>query len=262
MFETTRFEARQRLTAAAGISLALAAFAAMVLLIAPGVVRDIDVEALLAQLPPALVESFGLAQMGTVEGFLALELYQFIWTLGLGCYLAYLAAGTIAGDIEADRLDTLLAAPISRRRLLVEKYLALLAPILIVDVVVFAVVAVGSRLVAEPIALVDLLVVHGLAVPYLLACGAFGLVTSVVASRLVVAEGVAVGAIIGSFLLRTLVSSTDLSWLGHLAPMAYYDPLTILTRSQYDLTGGAILVGVAAVLLAGSVLIFEEVDVP
>lgn len=261
MLETTRFEAEQLLPASAVIAISLAAFGGMMTLIAPGILGDIDMEALLEQLPPVLVEEMGLAQMGTLEGFIALELYQYVWLLGLGAYFAYIAAGTIAGDVEDGRMDTLLAAPISRPRLLVEKYLALLVPILVVNMVVFAVVYGAAVFIDEPIALADLAAVHGLSVPYFLACAAFGMLVSVAAPRRLVAEGVAAGGVVGTFLLDSLVSPTDFSWLGVVAPMRYYDPLSILTASEYDPAGAVILLAAAVVLLIASSWLFGEVDV-
>ena len=261
MFETTRFESERLLTASGVIGVSLAAFGGMMTLIAPGVIGDVDIAALLDQFPAAMVEGMGLGHMATIEGFIAIELYEYVWLLGLGAYIAYTAAGSIAGDIETGRMDTLLAAPISRPRLLIETYLALLTPIIIVNAVVFAGVAVASRVAGAPLPLADLAAVHVLSVPYLLACGAVGMLASVAAPRRRIAEGVAAGTIIGTFLFETLVLNTDLEWLGGIAPMRYYDPLTILTAGEFDLAGAAILLAAAVVLLAGSARLFAEGDI-
>jgi len=261
MFETARFESERRLPAAAVISVALSAFAAMVLLIAPGIIDEIDVDELLAGYPPALVEAMGLEHLGTIEGFLALELYQFVWILGLGAYVAYSGASTIAGDVADGRMDTLLAAPVSRRRLLLEKYLALLTPVVVVNVVVFAVVAAGTAVIGEPVALADLAAVHALSLPYFMVCGAAGMVASVAAPRQLIAEGVAAGAVVGTFLLQSLTIGTSAEWVGDLAPMRYYDPLTVLTASEYDLAGAGILLAATGALLLVAVRVFEERDV-
>ncbi|WP_181685911.1 ABC transporter permease [Halorhabdus salina] len=261
MFETTRFDAERLAPSSVVIGASIAAFGGMMTLIAPGILGDVDLETLFEQLPAAMVEQMGLRHMGTLEGFIAIELYEYVWLLGLGAYLAYLAGGTIAGDVENGRMDTLLVAPVSRARLLGERYLALLTPIVVVNVVTFAGVYGATLLIAESIPLVDLAAVHTLSVPYLLACGAFGMAVSVAAPRRRIAEGVAAGTIIGTFLLEMLVSGTDVSWLGAIAPMRYYDPLGALTESAYDPTGAGILLAVAVVLLVGSAWLFGEVDV-
>lgn len=260
MFETARFEAEQRLPGGLFLGVALAAFGAMMVLIAPGILAEVDVGALLEQYPSGLVDELRLQHMGTLEGFLALELYQFVWLIGLGAYVAYSAASTIAGDVETGRMDTLLAAPISRRRLLLEKYLALQTTVVLFNVVVFVGVAVSTLLIADSLSLVDLAMVHVLSVPFFLACGAFGMLASVVAPGRLVAEGVAAGGIVGVYLIQTAASGSDVSWLGAVSPMRYYDPLAILTASEYDLAGAAILLLAAVVLLLVSGWRFGEVD--
>ncbi|MFB6074879.1 MAG: ABC transporter permease subunit [Haloarculaceae archaeon] len=261
MLETTRFEAERLLLSSAVIAIGLAAFGGMMTLLAPGILGDIDLGALLEQLPPVLVEGFDLGKMGTIEGFVALELYQFVWVLGLGAYLAYSAAGTVAGDVEDGRMDTLLAAPISRSRLLVEKYLALLTPVIVVNLVVFVAVYAAAAFVDEPLPLADLAAVHLLSVPYFLALAAFGMLASVAAPRRLFAEGVAAGAVVGAFPIQQVVRGTGVDWLGAVAPMRYYDPLTILTAGQYDIGGAAVLLAAAAVLLLASAWLFGRVDV-
>ena len=261
MFETTRFESEQLVAASAVIGVSLGAFGGMMTLIAPGILGEVDIAALFETFPAAMVEEMGLRHMASIEGFIALELYEYVWLLGLGAYLAYIAAGTIAGDVETGRMDTLLAAPISRGRLLVETYLALLTPILSVNVVVFAGVAGASSVVEASIPLADLVAVHLLSLPYLLVCTAFGMLASVAAPRRRIAEGVAAGTIIGTFIFEMLVTNTSLSVLGAFTPMRYYDPLTILTAGSYDVAGAVILLAATVVLLAASALLFEEVDV-
>lgn len=261
MLETTRYEAEKRLLGSLALSGGLAAFAAMMALLAPGLLGEVDVAALAEQLPPAFVAAFDLELMGTMEGFLAIELYQFLWLVGLGAYVAYVAGGAIAGDVETGRMDTLLAAPIARERLLLENYLALLSSILLANVAVFGTVFATTRLVSEPIPAADLVAVHALSVPYFCCCGAFGTLASVTAPSRLVAEGVAAGGIVGAFLLDTVAASSDLPWLGTVAPMRYYDPTAVLTASEYDLAGAAILLAATVVLLAAAGAWFREVDI-
>jgi ABC-2 type transport system permease protein len=173
----------------------------------------------------------------------------------LGTYVAYSAASTIAGDIDDGTMDTLLAAPVSRWQVLFEKFLSLLTPILVVNVVVLIVVYTGTQLVAEPIAAADLIAVHALSIPYLLFWGGYGVFVSALAPRRLIAEGIAAGTLVATFLVKTIADGTDIEWLGLLSPTWYYDPVTILTASEYDYSGaGLLLVATAVLLLAGGVL--------
>ena len=261
MFETARYDAERRLTGSVVVALCLSAYAALMILLAPSLLGEVDLATLIEQYPPALVEAFDLTVIGTIEGYIALELYEFAWLLGLGIYLTYSAAGSVAGDVDDGRMDTLLAAPVSRVQVVVEKFLSLLVPIVVVNVVVLVVVAVGTTLIDYPIPAADLVAVHALSVPYLLFCGGLGMVASVVAPRRFVAEGLAVGALVGTFLLETVTAGTDLDWLSAVAPMRYYDPIAILTASEYDYAGAALLSLAAVALLAASGAWFRRVDV-
>ena len=261
MFETARFEARQQLPGAVALAIGISVFAGMMIAIAPGILAEVDLEALTAQLPPQMVAAFSLSVIGTIEGFIALELYEFVWLLGLGIYVAYQGAGDIADDIEAGRMDMVLSAPVSRGQVVLEKFLALWTPMLVVNAVVFAVVFAGTRLIDDPIAVTDLLAVHALSIPYLLCCGALGVFASVAAPRRVVAEGAAVGILVGTFLIEAVTIGTDAEWLASGAPMQYYDPVAILTASEYDLWGAGILLAGTAVLLLASRQWFERRDI-
>jgi ABC-2 type transport system permease protein len=261
MLETTRFETERRLPGAVALALGFGGFAAVMILVAPGLLDQVDLEAYVEQFPPQVVAAFDFAVIGSIEGFLALQLYQFVWLLGLGAYLAYSAGGDVAGDVETGRMDTILAAPVSRGRVVTEKFLALGTPILVVNVVVLAVVAAGTALVDRPVAAADLLAVHLLSVPYLLCCGAVGTLVSVLTPRRLLAEGVAAGVVVAAFLVETVTTGTDLAWLGVLAPTRYYDPVGVLTASRYDPGGAAVLLAATVALLGLARLWFGQVDV-
>jgi len=91
--ELARYAFRQRLAGTAALSVLLAVFAAgMVAMFAAGMVAmfpsieqsGVDLEAYLEAFPPALREAFGLVSLGSIEGFLAAEFYQFGLVLLLG----------------------------------------------------------------------------------------------------------------------------------------------------------------------------------
>jgi len=215
-------------------------------------------------LPPAMRAAFGATgafSIATIEGFLAVELYQFFWVLMLGIYAAYVAGGLVAGDVERDRMDVLLAAPVRRRRVVVEKFLSLVPVVVAVNLVVGVVVYATVLAIGETIPLTDLAVAHLLSIPYLLACGAIGLVLSVVFDESDTAKRGGLGAIFGLFLLETVSQSADVGWLGAVSPTRYYDPTAILVGSDYDWLGGGILLAGTAALVAASAWWFRRKDI-
>lgn len=261
MFELTRYEGRRRLKGAIYLSIGLAALAGMYVGTYPSVASDIDLDQFIDQMPDIFQELFNLATMNTVEGFLAAEMYSIGWILLLGMYVAYSAATLIAEDVDRERMDILLSLPVSRARVVGEKFASLLVPILLANLVLPVVIYVGTVLIGFPIDPVNLAVAHLLSIPYLLACAGIGLVLSVVFSRATIAQRGALVAIFGLFLFESLVSVAGYDWLGAIAPMRYYNPTDVLVESVYDWQGAVILLAGAALLVAVSAVYFTRRDI-
>ena len=261
MLELAAYEARKRLKGALALGVGLSAFSALYAAFFPSFAEGFDVDQYVEALPQVFVESFGLRAFGTIEGFLATELYHFAWIILLGLYLAYSAASTIAGGVETERMDVLLSLPVSRARVVGETFLALVPGILLINVVVAAVTWAATRAIGYPIGTVDLLAVHALSLPYLFTCAAIGLAFSVAVDRASVAQRAAMATVFGLFLLESVVTSTDYSWVGAVAPMRYFDPTVILVDDTYDLAAAAILTGATIALVAASQWYFGRRDV-
>jgi len=259
--EITRYEARRRVRGTLALTLGVGLFGLLMIAIYPSIeASGVDFEAYAESLPPAVQAGFGIDAIATVEGFLAVELYQFLWLLLLGLYVAYTAGGTIAGDVESGRAELLLAAPVSRARYLVEKFLSLLVPVAVLNLVVPLFVYGGVLAVGESLSAADLLAVHLLSVPYLLACAGFGLFLSTLVPRADVAQRVAIATVFGLFLVDSVTVDTDYEWLGTLSPTRYYDPTEVLVESTYDVTGAVVLLLAGAVLVLASVAAFRRTD--
>jgi ABC-2 type transport system permease protein len=261
MFEFTRYYGRRRIRGSAALTGGLAVLTGLFLYMFPSISQGVDLDEYVDSIPPALREAFGIEALGTIEGFLAAELYSFGWVLLLGLYLAYAAASLIADDVEDGRLDVLLALPVSRSKLLLERFAALLVPIVVVNVGVFVVVLVGTAAVGEPVAVGDLAMVHLLSVPYLLTTAAIGLAASVSFDRGGLAQRAAMGVVFGLFLVDSVVSSTDFAWIGGVSPTRYYEPSAVLVRAEWDLLGAGVLLLAATVLVAASREYFRRKDV-
>lgn len=252
MLEFLRYDARKRVTGSAYLSLAMVLLAGLITWVYPSFRDAFGGDELLEAYPPQLLQLFDIETMTSLAGFLAFEFYVFGWIILLGLYFAYSAASVIADDVDRGRIDSLLAMPVSRSRLLFERFGALGVPILTVNLLVPPVILIGSRLIDEPIAAADVIAVHLLSVPYLFACAGIGLVCSVVFDRVGIAQRVALGVTFGLFLLESLLEGTSYEIVGAVAPMRYYDPNGILLTSTYDLLGAGILLVMTGVLLAVS----------
>lgn len=260
-FEFLHYDGRKRIRGSVYLSAGMAALAAMVIWVYPSFSESFDGDELLEAYPPQIIQLFDIETMASIEGFLSFELYVFGWIILLGLYMAYSAAGVIADEVDRGRIDTLLAMPVSRRRLLAEKFAALGVPIVLVNVLVPPVILASVRLVGESIPVVDLLAVHLLAIPYLFACSGIGILCSVAFDRTGIAQRVALGGTFALFLVESLLVGTEYEPLGALAPMRYFDPNEILLASTYDLTGAAILLAMTLLLVGISSFWFTRTDV-
>lgn len=261
MFETVRYESERRLRGTAAISIGLAILTAFFVWYF-SVLDTESLEQMATSLPPAMLEAFGIETIATIEGFLAVELYNFLWVLGLGLYFAYAGGGLIAGDIERDRMELLLSLPVARSRLLIEKYSSLGLPIVGFNVVVGLVVYASTAAIGESIDPMRLLLVHAFSIPYLLACAAIGTVFTVLLDRADTAKRGAIGLVFALFLIDSVTAGTEtLDWVGKLSPMQYYDPTGILVDGTYTLADSGVLLVTAVVLLIASQIIFKQRDV-
>ena len=254
-----RFEAERRLRVAAVVAVVLGLYAAMFVWIGPQLTGGEELRRFVDQLPPAMTALFGLEHIGSFEGILG-EFYSIAWLVGLGAYVAYSAAGSVAGPLGDDRMDTLLAAPISRTSVLLGKYLALLVPIVAVNVVVPVVLYVGSVLVDDPLSVADLAAVHALSIPFLLCWAAVGLFLGVLVRGGRRAGRLAFGFVFAGWLVESVVVGTDYEWVGDASPMRYFEPTAILVDGSVDLLGATLLLAVAVVLFAASRAAFVRSD--
>ncbi|MCH7660891.1 MAG: ABC transporter permease subunit [Euryarchaeota archaeon] len=263
MLDIARYEAEKRSKGTAALTVGIALLSLAFVAFFPSLDgADVDIDAMLEAYPPAVQEAFGIATLSTIEGFLAVEIYQFVWLLLLGLYFAYSAGGLIASDVERDRMDLILSLPVSRSRVLGEKFLSLLVPILALNIVVPLVVFFGVLAIGQSISPLDLAMVHLLSIPYLLACGAIGLVLSVLLSRADVAKRIAIALVFVLFLIESVSASAEgFEWIGYASPTYYYDPTAILVEGSYDLTGATVLLGAICVLVLVGRFRFTRTDI-
>ncbi|MFC6722769.1 ABC transporter permease subunit [Halobacteriaceae archaeon SHR40] len=260
MLEFFSYDLRKRLKGSVYLTVGMSLLTTMMIWVYPSFGDTFEGDELLEAYPPELVQLFDIRTIGSLEGFLAFELYVFGWVILLGLYFAYSAASIIAEDIDRGRMDALLAMPVSRARLLGEKFAALLLPIGLVNVVVPPVVIVGARLIDEPISVADVVAVHLLSIPYLFACAGIGILASVLFDRVSVAQRVALGVTFALFLSESVLTGTAYEAVGAIAPMRYYDPNAVLLDSSWDVIGAGILIGLTAGLLLASGAWFRRKD--
>jgi ABC-2 type transport system permease protein len=261
MTSILKYESRRRSKATVVLLVFLALYLLLIVSLYPSIEQAAGAMQEYAEaLPPAIQESFAIDAITTLEGFLAAEVYQFVWVLLLGLYLAYVGGGMVGSAVETGRIDLLLAAPVSRRRVLVETYLSTLVPILVLNLAMPFVVLGAVMAIGEQLSVTNLLALHFLSIPYLLLTGAIGLALSVVLGRADLAQRGGLGLIFMLFILDSVTSGTDVEWLGSLSPTRYYSPADVLIDGTIDVGGAVILFVAAVVLVVASATYFENMD--
>lgn len=261
MLEFARYHGRRRVKGAGALTVGLGLLTALYVYMFPTITNEVNLDEYVDAWPPALREAFGVESLSSIEGFLASELYAFGWVILLGLYAAYSAASLVAADVEHGRMDLILSLPVTRSRVLVERFASMLVPVALVNAAMPVVVFVAVVAIGESIAVADLLMVHLLSVPYLLATAAVGLLASVLADRASVAQRAAMGVVFGLFLVDSVTAGTGFDWLGTLSPSRYYDPTAVLVRGRWDLAGAALLLAGTAVLVFVSSELFRRKDI-
>ena len=261
MFEITRYEGVRRIKGSLILSGAIAGFALLFIFMFPSF-EGSDIDDIADSLPPAMVEMFGIEAMGTIEGFIAVRMHNFMWVLFLGIYFAYTAAGIIARDIEDGHLDLLLSYPVSRQRVLLARYSALIVPIVLLNLIVPIVIYGGILIIGESMEIERLIMVHLMSIPFFLACAGVGSILSVIVNRASVSQRIALGTIFLLWLFESIVASIDgFEWLKWLSPTTYYNPTDILVHADYDMRFMAVLIGIAILLMVLSIGIFRSRDI-
>lgn len=262
MLAIARYLFRRRLAGTAALAALLSLLGAGTVGLFPSVEQaGVDLDAYAESLPPAMREAFGLSSLSSIEGFLAGEFYQFAFVLLLGAYAAYLGGRVVAAEVETGRIDLVLAGPVARWRVVVERYLAVVASLVVVDAVVAVAVSAALAAIGESVEAGRLLAVHLLAVPYLCCCTAIGLVPSVLTDRADTAGRAGLAAVFALFLLDSLTAPTDYDWVGAISPTRGYDPTAVLVEGAVDYAAAALLLTVAVTLVAAAVRRFRRNDI-
>ncbi len=221
-----------------------------------------EMRRLLEAMPPELRAMFSAesADLSTPSGYLNIELFTFVQPLVVLAVTLTGGAGATAGEEERGTLELLLANPVRRWRLVVDKAIgtALLAAFVCTGV--WLALAVTALLSDIDIALDR--VAAACASVWLLGCsmGAVALLAGSLTGSRVLAIGVGLGVSIAGFLVNALAPLSDLlePWRP-LSPHYHYigyDPLT----AGFDPAHGLILAGLSVVLVALAATAFERRD--
>ncbi|HEY5578202.1 MAG TPA: ABC transporter permease subunit, partial [Acidimicrobiia bacterium] len=261
IYRETTWERRKSLWAWLG---GLAVLSGIVMAFYPAIASGAEqdaFQALLDAIPEELLALFGITEpesLLTAAGFISSRVYSSIGLLLMIAFAVGMGRSALAGEEERGTADLLVSMPVSRRRIVTERFLGMVTLVGFLSVWLTVVVAAGNQ-----IFVLDLdgeaVVAANLGMGLIgLVFGSLALAVGAVSGRPGVTAAVAGGAAAATFFLNGLAAAIDpLAPLRPLSPFYWY-----LGESTPLATGFSATFGLLAVLtitfFIGAVLLFDR----
>lgn len=209
--------------------------------------------------PPALKEAFGIGQLSNVEQYLYAEMLSLIVPLALGYLAVRAVASGLAGAAESGRLDVLLSAPVSRRRLCAAGFLACAVELAAVLGITGLLTGVGSLLAGAGLSASSALAGFANVWPLALFFAGLGIVLCAFSLRTTVVTGAVAGVLVAMYVID-LIGRLDpgLDWVRYASVFKYYGNAV---EDGIDPLAFAGIVVAAVALAALGAALFERRDV-
>ena len=244
-------------------ALGLVGFVALYAAIYPTVQDLPDVDELLDSYPEALRAFVGAGEgldLASPEGYLQTEAFSFLVPLLFLIFGIGAGAGAIAGEEERGSLEVLLAQPVSRRRVVLEKFAAIAAAVVALGLVLWIGLWLGALAVDMEISAGRLLAAVVSAMLLALAFTALAVLVGALTGRRALAIGVAAVVALAAYVLDSIATLVEeLEAVQPLSPFYLYRAAEPL-RHGLDPGHALALLTVAVALAALAVLAFERRD--
>lgn len=193
-------------------------------------------------------------------GYLQTELFAFFAPILLILFTVGAGARAIAGEEERRTLDVLLSTPVTRRRVVLDKFGAMVLATALLAVVLWASIPIlGPPFDLTP-SLGDLTAAVLMCSLLALAFGSIALAVACATGHRALAIGVTAAIAAATYLMDLLAPMIGaIEWLQLLSPFHYYLGAEPMIRG-FDATGSLVLVAITAVGLAAAVWTFERRD--
>jgi ABC-2 type transport system permease protein len=213
-------------------------------------------------MPQEVLSVFGgdLSEISTPEGFLKAEIFFLVTPLFFLVFTIGFGAGAIAGEEEQGTLDLLLANPLSRRRVVLEKFGALSAGTILLAIFYWVGLVIGITAVNADVSLLNLAATCFSVALLGIAFGTLSLAVGCATGKRGPAMAAAGGLAVVAFGLNAMAPTIDfLKPFRGLSPFYYYigsDPLV----NGLNIGHAGVLIGLTAVFIVVGLLFFERRD--
>jgi ABC-2 type transport system permease protein len=243
------------------VAVGLGAMTAYFAILFPTYSKMIDMNALLSKMGPAAkLLGASVGDASSLVGFLHIELFSMILPAVMVAFAAGMASGFTAGEESRGTIDVLLSYPVSRKRLILEKTVAVALASIVAAAAIWVFAEIGAAISSSALPGDKLACALFMLVLLGLAFGAIALAVSAFSGNRGAAVGVAVGLMVTMYLVDALANIVDgLNAIRPLSLFRYYmgnDPL------RNGLNGGdiAVLVAVSLAFLGLALVAFERRD--
>lgn len=211
--------------------------------------------------PAGLMKAFGVEDLTTPEGYLQSTVYAVVVPLLIVIFSVAAGARAIAGDQETGALELLLAHPVSRPRVVLERFAAITASVTLLGVANWVVLLAISKPASLniPVDRLAAMAVHLILLG--LVFGALALAAGAVVGRRAVVLAVAGTIGVLSYFANTLAPQIKaIAWARWLSPFHYFSAGQPL-RHGIVVEHAGVLLAIVAVLVVLAVIGFRRRDV-
>lgn len=185
-------------------------------------IEELDMEAMVSDLPEGLSEALGYDQIGTAAGYISSSVFGLLGPILLLVFGIGLGVKLIAGQEEDGTLELELTGPTSRQRIYLERLLVLFMGLLQQVLVTFAVLLLLNTVAGLNI---DFNKIAFMCVALWLFSSAFGALAMGIGAatgRRSLALGVAAGLAMLSFMFDALGPTLHQNWMTNVSPWSWY----------------------------------------
>lgn len=245
-------------------SIGLIAMAVIITLFYPSITGMESINLYLEELPEGIMEMFTGGEFidyTTPVGFFSTELFSFMVPLLFLIYTVGFGTGAIAGEEEKGTLDFLLANPVARWRVVVEKFGVMTLCTVVLGFFFWAGLAVSVIAIDIDISFVKLAEITIVAIVLALVFGTFSLLLGCLKGNRGMALGISGGLAVLTYLLSTLGSIVEgLKDYRFLSPFYHYLEPNVL-KNGIDVGHLLVLVGLVVVFFVASIPAFQRRDI-
>ena len=258
VFTKTLWDARRSLL---GWALAISAVAAMYAAFWPSV-NTPQMQQALGNYPQGVLEALNYNDLASPAGYLGSSVYGLLVPLLVAVFAIDWGTRAVAGDEEAGTLDLLLAHPVSRTRLALQRFAALITALTLIGaLLLLAMLAIAGPAQLQGITAGEIAAATAQLALFGACLGALAFAVGAATGRKALALGASAGVAVLAYLANGVFPQLQgLEWTRDLSPWHWYlggEPL----KNGLQAGDALLLLVVTLVLVAAGTLLFNRRDV-